>query len=240
MCLSKEDCGGEEGGLGFRDIEVFDQALLAKQAWIILQNPNTLYSQVMRSKYFENDDFLSASLPSRPSFAWRIFFHGRDLLVKGLTKMFGNGSTLNVWTDSWLNDGNIQRPLMKEKTIIDIDLHVCDLIDYVRRYWIKEKLEALFYPEDVASILKTSHVVFKEDLWVWIYNKSGEYSVKSGYWMQNQITNARLHTKAKAMPSINTLKAQVWSLKLLQRSRPFYGKSFQKLFLSLIGFYQGV
>ncbi|CAN6975860.1 unnamed protein product [Brassica rapa subsp. trilocularis] len=42
------------------------------------------------------------------------------------------------------------------------------------------------------------------------------------------------------MPSINTLKAQVWSLKLLQRSRPFYGKSFQKLFLSLIGFYQGL
>lgn len=197
MCLSKR---------GVRDIEVFDQALLAKQAWIILQNPNTLYSQVMRSKYFENDDLLSASLPSRTSFAWRCFLHGRDLLVKGLTKMVGNGSYLNVWTDSWINDGNIRRPLMKKKTINDIDLCVCDLIDYVRRDWIKEKLEALFYPEDVASILKTSHVVFKEDFWVWIYNKSGEYSVKSGYWMQNQITNARLHTKPKPCTQLIPLK----------------------------------
>lgn len=72
---------------------------------------------------------------------------------------------------------------MKEKIIIDIDFYVCDLIDYVRRYWIKEKLEVLFYFEDVAFILKISYVVFKEDLWVWIYNKSGEYLVKLGYWM---------------------------------------------------------
>ena len=219
ICLSKED-----GGLGFRDIEVFNQALLAKRAWLVLQNPNSLYSRVMKSKYFEKEDFLSTTLTSKPSFAWRSLLHGRDVLVKGLDKMVGNGSSLYVWTDSWIKDGHLRRPLIKN-SIIDIDPRVSDLIDRSKRDWIKEKLEALFYPEDVALILKTRPVISKEDFWVWRYNKSGQYSVKSGYWMQNQITNAHLHSEAKALPSINTLKAQVWSLKTSPKIKTFMWKA---------------
>lgn len=61
----------------------------------------------MRSKYFENDDFLFVFFFLRFFFVWRIFFYGRDFLVKGFIKMFGNGLIFNVWTDLWFNDGNI-------------------------------------------------------------------------------------------------------------------------------------
>ena len=49
-----------EGGMGFRDLKVFNLALLAKQGWRLMQNQNSLFHQVFKAKYFANDTFLDA------------------------------------------------------------------------------------------------------------------------------------------------------------------------------------
>lgn len=49
-------------GMGFRDVESFNLALLARQCWRILMNPSSLVSRLMKQKYLCNCDFLQAKL----------------------------------------------------------------------------------------------------------------------------------------------------------------------------------
>ncbi|XP_050369122.1 uncharacterized mitochondrial protein AtMg00310-like [Argentina anserina] len=47
MCQSKE-----EGGLGFQNMELFNHALLAKQVWRLLHQPESFVFRTLKAKYF--------------------------------------------------------------------------------------------------------------------------------------------------------------------------------------------
>ena len=90
------------GGLGFRDIELFNLALLAKQAWRTLQEPTSLSARILKATYFPNSDFLDANLGPRPSRVWRAIMDGREVLSQGIIRRIGTGETTEIWVSNWL------------------------------------------------------------------------------------------------------------------------------------------
>lgn len=50
----------KEGGLGYKDRYTFNLAMLAKQGWRLLTNPNTLCAKVMKARYYPNSSVLQA------------------------------------------------------------------------------------------------------------------------------------------------------------------------------------
>lgn len=83
------------GGLGFRDIKHFTDALLAKISWRILSNPECLLARILKGKYYHASPFLVSSAPTH---GWRSIIIGKELLKKQLVKAIGNGKTTKLWT----------------------------------------------------------------------------------------------------------------------------------------------
>jgi hypothetical protein len=106
MCVNKR-----EGGMGFRDYETFNQALLAKQGWRLLTKPSSLCARVLKARYFKNCDFLQAPCPGRASATWRGIIHGRELLREGLVWRIGDGTQVSVMKDKWIPRSGAQQPL---------------------------------------------------------------------------------------------------------------------------------
>ncbi|KAL9687478.1 hypothetical protein QQ045_031881 [Rhodiola kirilowii] len=60
-----------EGGLNFRDLAIFNDALLGKQYWRLLQKPNTIIARTLKAKYFRNSSLIDSHLSEPCSLAWR-------------------------------------------------------------------------------------------------------------------------------------------------------------------------
>jgi hypothetical protein len=73
-----------QGGLGFRDLICFNNALLAKQCWHLMQYPDSLTAKIVKAKYYSTGFLLSAKLGNKPLYAWRSILEGRDLYEEGI------------------------------------------------------------------------------------------------------------------------------------------------------------
>ena len=90
------------GGMGFRDLAHFNNALLVKQAWRLLHNKETLFYKVFKAKFFPNHSFLEAKDSSSGSYAWKSLLQGRDVILDGACWRVGDGKSIKIWQHHWL------------------------------------------------------------------------------------------------------------------------------------------
>lgn len=55
-----------KGGMGFREFDSFNWAMLARQGWRMLKDPQSFVVKVYKAKYFKNSQLLEASLGKSP------------------------------------------------------------------------------------------------------------------------------------------------------------------------------
>jgi hypothetical protein len=93
---SKYQCQNIWEGLGFRDMELFNLSLLAREAWQILEDTDMLSARILKSLYYPSVDFLEADLGSAPSQIWRAIVEGKDILKLGLIRRTRDGRTMRI------------------------------------------------------------------------------------------------------------------------------------------------
>lgn len=223
------------GGMGFGDIELFNLALLARQAWRLLQEPDSLSARILKAVYYPNSTVLEAELGRHPLQVWRSIVEGRDTLKLGLIKRIGTGEGTNIWLDNWIPRDFKILPVCAKSA--NPPYRVSDLIDNATASWNENLLEERFFGIDKEAILNipiSSRVL--PDFWSWHYEKKGVFTVRSAYrllcatkqqrtdWLESNPGHSNLvgdqHSWTKLWGATVPSKIKVFAWRLARTSLP--------------------
>ena len=172
----------KEGGMGFRNMQIFNQAMLAKQAWRVMNQSETLMARVLKGKYFPKCSFWEAKVSNNMSYTWRSILGAREVIAKGARRIIGNGVNINIWHDPWVTNLPGGRVASVPGENLECPQVVREL--WYNREWNSELIETLFSHREVTAIKGMQVPLFdNEDKWMWKYSRDGEYSVRSAYYM---------------------------------------------------------
>ncbi|XP_041000305.1 uncharacterized mitochondrial protein AtMg00310-like [Juglans microcarpa x Juglans regia] len=178
------------GRMGFRDVNMFNKAMLAKQGWMLQHNVNSMAAKIFKEKYYKQSQFIEAKLGYKPSFMWRSLLDAQDLIKIGMVWSVGNGRRISIWNDKWLpNSVNFQ--VRSPVSILAADAKVSSLIFEDFHYWNGRLICEIFSREDAAQIysLPLSRYV-EDDKSFWGFTKDERFSVRSAYHLGTDMEKA--------------------------------------------------
>ncbi|XP_074278695.1 putative mitochondrial protein AtMg00310 [Silene latifolia] len=140
----------DRGGLGFRDFNKFNRALLGKQGWRLMTSGDALLTRILKGKYFPNKEFMEADLGSSQSYTWRSMWEVQDVIKLGARRRIGDGKTTRVWIDPWIL-GSHSKCALSTRGNAELDMMVADLMLPGEMRCNVRRLIDYFYPSRLTA-----------------------------------------------------------------------------------------
>ncbi|KAF7843689.1 reverse transcriptase [Senna tora] len=176
------------GGLGLRSSESINHCYMAKLKWNVLKGKKNLSTKILTTKYGKH---LSKN-KHNSSFIRKSMNKDNNILKNGTIWRIGNGKTINLWHDNWLDSGPLRNhligPLNKNEETTKLET--------LTQNWPPINIPFLHEhaSREIASIF-ISLAPNTEDILAWKFSKDGDFSIKSAYnstFPPNQTTNTNL------------------------------------------------
>ena len=167
--------------MGFKDLSLFNDALLAKQTWRLLHDKSSLFYYVFKAKYFPDTSVMEEKILANSLYAWKSIMKGRNVIKWGAKWRIGLGKFVHIEGENWLPNSGHPKVLSPRVEGRGVSL-VVDLIDLAIKEWKVNVIDNLFYDFE-AAIIKNMPLckTIQDDILIWSFNPNGVYSVKSGY-----------------------------------------------------------
>lgn len=175
------------GGLGFRRLNNWNLAFMAKLGWLILKEDVKLWVQILKARYWKKGSFLNASAKNHHSPIWRDIVKGRGVLEMGLFRRIGNGKSTSLWYHWWVGNGPLINVVVRRVPEFMTHWQVKDIIEGGR--WNLRKIYGLL-PQDIVkqiSEVPLASMIELEDDFIWKPEKNGSFSVKSAYFLSSRL-----------------------------------------------------
>jgi hypothetical protein len=167
------------GGVGFRDMRLFNQALLARQAWRLLQYPDSLCALILKAKYYPNGFLLDTVFSGNGSSTWHAIEYGLELLKQGVIWRVGNGAKIRAWRDPWIPRESNHQPRTAQGRC-----RYRWVSDFLMPdgSWNMQRLQLYFSQDDLTEITRIQPSRRnEEDFVAWFPEKNGMFMVRSAY-----------------------------------------------------------
>jgi hypothetical protein len=211
-----------QGGMGFRDLHLFNQALLARQAWRLIAYPNSLCARLLKAKYFPSSELTDTAFIKNPSPCWQGIMHGLELLKKGVVWRIGNGEQVRIWRDNWIPRGDMKITANLTKSRLR---RVSDLINQEDHTWKEDTVRKIFMPHDAEEVLKIRLPRYEqEDFISWTYEKHGLFTVRSAYNLALDLRNNIPTNSSGNLNGDRSLWKTIWSSKMPPKVKIFTWK----------------
>jgi hypothetical protein len=225
MCIPKS-----EGGMGFRDLHAFNLAMLAKQTWRLLINPNSLCATVLRAKYYPDGNILNAGPKKGSSFTWQSIISGLQTFKRGHIWRVGNGRSIDIWKDHWV-PGSMTRKIETARGR-NLLRTVDELIDPTTGQWDVQTLTDTFNPIEVQWILQIPvSQNLEEDFVAWHKTRSFSFTVRSAYYSEweHQFAHRIRRQDGQGTSRSNPVWDIVWKLRVPAKVKIFIWRSLHGL-----------
>ncbi|WMV51732.1 hypothetical protein MTR67_045117 [Solanum verrucosum] len=166
-----------EGGLGFRSLEVINRAMHAKLWWNFRTSVGSLWSVYIGNKYCKKRHPVLA-VGTGASQAWRSMINGREEVEPYIWWQLKNGNS-SFWFDNWTNFGALY--YTEGELAVEEEREVNTFAD--TGSWRIDAIEGVVSVEMTYIILNSIPPPIGNEIdraW-WTGNKSGVFSSKSAY-----------------------------------------------------------
>lgn len=185
-----------KGGLGFRNLQGFNVAMLGKVIWRFCHQPDSLVARIFKARYFPSNHILQATEGSDSSFVWKGIWEAKECLKKGFRWVLGDGRSIHAFKDQWI-PGKMDFCVEDNHSNVNRNEKACFYFRPNSKDWDVQKIEHDFSSVDSRCILRL-RIPQRDvpDRVAWTGSSKGIYTVKTGYKFWTDHHNNMINSEA--------------------------------------------
>ncbi|GJR26775.1 RNA-directed DNA polymerase, eukaryota, reverse transcriptase zinc-binding domain protein [Tanacetum coccineum] len=91
----------EQGGLGIKNLQVWNEVLIVKQLWKVIAKKDTLWVKWVNTENLKGKSIWEITAKTNSSAGWKEMLKLRDKIRKHVLWKIRNGMSINAWYDNW-------------------------------------------------------------------------------------------------------------------------------------------
>jgi len=169
------------GGMGLKDLSTFNLAMLGKQGWKFITEPDSLESRIFKARYFPSSSYLTATVGHNPSYVWRNIMRARFIVRGGARWSIGTGATIPILNEPWLSNGEFIGSDIPSAHFVH-NFTVNSLMNLYDKSWNEQVVRQVFSDDIANKILHTPLISqVDEEKIIWKAERHGRYSIRNAY-----------------------------------------------------------